>query len=126
MSEESRYMFEVATIEVDEPKSWYFDSWASKHVIGNKSSLKKLKQFVDSIRVKIPKGHTYVVQGKGDVNLSSTFGIKKIIDVLYVLGVTKNLLSVGMIVDKGYPIMFDVQQCILTKTIQLNKVITKG
>jgi hypothetical protein len=26
MSEESRYMFEVAAIEVDEPKSWYFNS----------------------------------------------------------------------------------------------------
>jgi hypothetical protein len=31
-----------------------------------------------------------------------------------------------MIVNKGYPIMFDVQQCILTKTIQLNKVIARG
>jgi hypothetical protein len=91
MSEESRYMFEVAVIKVDKPKSWYFDSWASKHVIGNKSSIKKLKQFVDSIRVKIAKGHTHVVQGKGEVNLSSTFGIKKKIDVLYVLGITKNI-----------------------------------
>jgi hypothetical protein len=31
-----------------------------------------------------------------------------------------------MIVDKGYPIMFDAQQCILAKTIQLNKVIVRG
>jgi hypothetical protein len=49
MLEESAYMFEVAVIEVDEPKSWYFYSWVSKHIIGNKGALKKLKQSIDSI-----------------------------------------------------------------------------
>jgi hypothetical protein len=49
MLKESTYMFEMVAVEVDEPKSWYFDSRTSKHVIGNKGSLKKLKHFVDSI-----------------------------------------------------------------------------
>jgi len=36
-------MFEVVAFEVDELKSWYIDSRTSKHVAGNKGSLKKLK-----------------------------------------------------------------------------------
>jgi hypothetical protein len=43
MSKELTNMFEMATFEVDEPKSWYIDSRASKHVNGNNGSLKKLK-----------------------------------------------------------------------------------
>jgi hypothetical protein len=53
--------------------------------------LKKLEQSVDSIQVKTTKGHTHIVQRKGDVNILTTFGIKKITDVLYVPRVTKNL-----------------------------------
>jgi hypothetical protein len=84
-------MFEVAIAKVDEPKSWYFYLWTSKHLIGNKGSLKKLEQSVDSIQVKTTRGHTHIVQRKCDVNLSTTFGIKKITDGLYVPRVTKNL-----------------------------------
>ncbi len=84
-------MFEVATTKVNEPKLWYFYLWTSKHIIGNKGSLKKLEQSVDSIQVKTTKGHTHIVQRKGDVNILTTFGIKKITDVLYVPRVTKNL-----------------------------------
>jgi hypothetical protein len=43
MSKELADMFEVAAFEVDEPKSRYIDSRASKHANGNKGSLKKLK-----------------------------------------------------------------------------------
>jgi len=84
-------MFEVATAKIYEPKSWYFYLWTSKHIIGNKGSLKKLEQSVDSIRTKTTRGHIHIVQRKGDVNLSTTFGIKKITDVMYVPRVTKNL-----------------------------------
>lgn len=31
-----------------------------------------------------------------------------------------------MITNNGYTIMFDVQQCILAKTKQFNKVVAKG
>jgi hypothetical protein len=43
MSKELANMFEVVAFEVDEQKSWYIDLRASKHVIRNKGSLKKLK-----------------------------------------------------------------------------------
>jgi hypothetical protein len=36
-------MFEVVAFEVDEQRSWYIELRASKHVIKNKGSLKKLK-----------------------------------------------------------------------------------
>jgi hypothetical protein len=36
-------MFEMAAFDVDEPKSWYINSRALKHVTKNKGSLKKFK-----------------------------------------------------------------------------------
>lgn len=72
------------------------------------------------------RGHTHFVQGKGDVNFWTIFGIKKITNIYYVPILTKNILFVYTRTNNGYNIMFDVQQCILAKTKQFNKVVAKG
>jgi hypothetical protein len=71
-------------------------------VLGNKSSFRALENSIKIQNVKSVGGHTHGVHGKGKINIAYVYGkIKTIIDVLYVPSLTKNLLLVGMIVNKG-------------------------
>ena len=47
------------------------------------------------------------MNGKGTVAISTNRGTKLIFDVLYVLEIDKNLLSVGQLVEKGYKVFFE-------------------
>ena len=47
------------------------------------------------------------MNGKGTVAISTNRGTKLIFDVLYVLEIDKNLLSVGQLVEKGYKVLFE-------------------
>jgi len=72
-------------------------------------------------------GQIHGVYGKGNIQLSSTFGkIKTITDVLYVLDLKKNLLSVGMIADRRNIVMFDFDKCLVIQNENPNVVIAKG
>jgi hypothetical protein len=67
------------------------------------------------------------VYGKGNIELSSIFGkIKTITDVLYVLDLKKNLLSIGMITNRRNIVMFDFDKCQIIQNQNPNVVIAKG
>jgi len=64
--------------------------------------------------VKSGRGQTHGVYGKGKVKFLSNFGkIKTIVDVFDALGFMKNLLLVGMIVDKGNIVIIDSNKCLV-------------
>jgi hypothetical protein len=67
------------------------------------------------------------VKEKGNVNISTIEGtIKWLTNVLYVkLRINKNLLSIGMIVDKGLTLMFDSQKCLVLSSSTLNEIIVE-
>jgi hypothetical protein len=67
------------------------------------------------------------VKEKGNVNISSIEGtIKWLINVLYVkLRINKNLLLIGMIVDKGLTLMFNSQKCLVLNSSTLNEIIVE-
>ena len=53
--------------------------------------------------VKTTGGQTFPMKGKGNAKLRFDSGeIKDVTDVLYVPGVTKNLLAVGALSDRGF------------------------
>jgi transposase InsO family protein len=89
-------------------EDWYVDSGASKHVTGLKNLLSELEEGCRS-RVSTAGGDTLNVAGKGKVDFSTVSGGIQFDDVLYVPGITKNLLSVGAIADgRSKPkILFD-------------------
>lgn len=64
---------------------------------------------------------------KGNVSISTIEGtIKWLTNVLYVkLRINKNLLSIGMIVDKGLTLMFDSQKCLVLNSSTLNEIIVE-
>jgi len=50
---------------------------------------------------------------KGTATISTNKGTKLISDVLYVLEINQNLLSVGQLVEKGYKMLFENKICLI-------------
>jgi hypothetical protein len=75
---------------------WIVDFRASTHVTRNGKILNEIREPIDQYNVKTTNKQTHVVCGQGDVSFHFPSGeIKKINNVLYILGLTKNLLSIG-------------------------------
>jgi hypothetical protein len=90
---------------------WYLDTGASRHVSGNEATFDSL----DSNRaglVSTASSHSHQMAGTGSVSFHlGTGSIKKVDNVLYVPGITKNLLSIGTLTDRGYIACFDRNRC---------------
>lgn len=89
---------ELNLVDHNSKGEWYVDSGASKHVTGSKSLLRNL-EMGSSFRISTAGGEKLNVAGKGVAEISTCLGEIKFDNVLYVPGVTKNLLSVGTITD---------------------------
>jgi hypothetical protein len=90
---------------------WYLDTGASRHVSGNEATFDSLDSNWASL-VSTTGGHNHQIAGTGSVSFYlGTGSIKKVDDVLYVPGITKNLLSVGALTDRGYIACFDRNRC---------------
>lgn len=90
---------------------WYVDSGCSKHMTGNKDFLTNIKMG-SSDRVKFADGVESRVLGSGTLNIPGMPPLKK---VLYVEGLTSNLISISQLCDEGLDVQFDNKQCIITK-----------
>ena len=86
---------------------WYLDSGASFHMMGNRDlfsdfeekDLKKSIEFGDDER--------YSATRMGTVTFQREFGSPlRITDVMYVPGLKKNLVSVAVLEDHGYDVVF--------------------
>jgi hypothetical protein len=64
---------------------------------------------------------------KGNVTISTIERtIKWLTNVFYVkLRINKNLLLIGMIVDKALTLMFDFQKCLVFSSSTLNEIIVE-
>ncbi len=76
--------------------------------------------------MKCIRKHTHGVYGKSKVKSSHSRKIKTIVDVLYVIGFSKNLLLVGMIADKGNTMVFDFGECLIIQNKDPNTIMAKG
>ena len=86
---------------------WYIDSGASSHMTGNKRFFKDLQEGGTRIHVELGDDARYQVQGVGIVSFERESGKPlSFADVLYVPGLTKNLISVSTLEDKGYQLKF--------------------
>lgn len=121
------YMFEVAMMAMDgrrEDTNWYLDFSATKHVTGDSKTMHDL-HIVGDYKVGSAGGHFHQVKGK---NIVFTYNgeIKRINNVFYVYGVTKNLLFVGSIADKRCVVMFNSNECWIVDSNSTDIVLTRG
>jgi hypothetical protein len=95
-------------------KSWLVDSGASRHMTRNKDNLANFKNVKFSSQVALGDDVSYAIKGTGSTSfqLDSRFMLH-IEDILYVPGLTKNLISVGILADKGHRVIFMEKKALL-------------
>jgi hypothetical protein len=108
---ERRYIFPVFSAGAAGKNEWYLDSGATSHMANKRESMGKFEKVEDSITV--ANNSSVKVVGKGQIELDLNCDGQKskveIRDVLFVPGLTINLLSVSSIADHGHT--FDKYGC---------------
>ncbi len=104
------------------------DFSATTHVIGSPRLLDEVKpQIGFFLKIKSTSGVYHNVEGQGHVKVQFESGeINNIKDVLYVLSVNKNLLSIGKITNKSHLTTFNYSQCLIISKIEPHKIIVQG
>jgi hypothetical protein len=86
---------------------WYLDSGASFHMMGDKESFIDLEEKYLRMHIEMADDGRYSATGIGTItfqrDLSKPFQLK---NVMHVPGLKKNLVSVAMLEDKGYDVVF--------------------
>ena len=87
--------------------TWLVDSGASKHMTRFKSYLSTLIETESSQKVKLGDDYQYPIKRVGEASYKLESGkLLKMKDVLYVLGLKKNLLSIFGLEKKGFRVAF--------------------
>ena len=87
--------------------TWLIDSGASKHMTGHKDSLSCLTQKDYSHKVQLGDGYQYLIKGMGESSYKLRTGkYMKMKELLYVIGLNKNLLSISTLDQKGFRVAF--------------------
>ena len=92
--------------------TWLVDSGCKNHMSNNVELFKDLDKTAIS-KVRVENGDYISMKGKGSVAIESISGTKIITDVLYVLDIDQNLLSVGQLLEKGFKVCFENRSCII-------------
>jgi hypothetical protein len=108
--------------------TWLIDSGASKHTTGKKNTLSCISKKKFSQKVTLGDYYQYLIKGIGDskykLDSENSITMK---DVLYVLGLKKNLLSISALDKKGYRVAFiDGEVLMWAKREKLNEAIVTG
>eukprot|EP00253_Pinus_taeda_P027289 PITA_27289 len=86
---------------------WYLDSGASFHMTGDKSLFSAFEEKDLKMCIEMGDDGRYSVSGVGTVAFQREHGAPLTLTVvMYVLGPKKNLVSVAMLEDKGYDVVF--------------------
>ena len=125
-NEESGSMFFTCNVAEEFLEDvWFLDSGCSNHMTGNKKLFSKLDESVQS-QVKLGDKTKVPVMGKGIISIKTKQGEKKSIsDVYFAPGLEHNLLSVGQLIEKGYPVIFQNNKCVIYDRDGSNKVIVE-
>ena len=103
---------------------WLIDSNCTNHMTYDKSAFKDLKP-IDVLKIKIGNGDYIQAKGKGTISISTSSGAKLISDVLYVLEIDQNLLSVGQLLEKGFKLFFEHKHCLICDIADRNVLRVK-
>jgi hypothetical protein len=86
---------------------WLIDSGASRHMIGYKEHLTNLVEKDFRLHVVLSDNARYIVKGVGTSSFQLDFDIPlQLSELLYVLEMKRNLVSISALEDKGYKFTF--------------------
>eukprot|EP00253_Pinus_taeda_P005188 PITA_05188 len=93
---------------------WYLDSVASFHMSGDKNLFSTLEEKDLQIRIEMGDDVKYYVSGRGTAMLQREHGSPLTLsNFMYVPGLKKNLVSISMLEDKGYDVVFNLGKVFL-------------
>ena len=95
-------LFVHTSLKVFNSCLWYLDNGCSRHLTGDKSLFKSLKEKVGDY-VTFGDGSHAQVLGKGTIEIP---GLPLLKDVLYIKGLKANLLSITQIYDEDFLVQF--------------------
>jgi hypothetical protein len=86
---------------------WYLDSGASFHMMGDKESFIDLEDKDLRMHIEMGDDGRYSAIGIGTITFQRESGKPfQLKNVMHVLGLKKNLVSVAMLEDRGYDVVF--------------------
>ncbi|KAF7839956.1 Retrovirus-related Pol polyprotein from transposon TNT 1-94 [Senna tora] len=91
---------------------WLVDSGCTSHMCKEEKMFCDLDKTV-KIRVTLGNGEVMQSQGKGSVTVATRQGTRTIHNVLFVPGLSQNLLSVAQMISHGYTVMFKKKICFI-------------
>ena len=103
------HLFEHTYLKVFNSCLWYLDNGCSRHMTGDKSLFKSLKEKVGDY-VTFGNGSHAQVLSKGAVEIP---GLPLLKDVLYIKGLKANLFSITQIYDEDFLIQFSKKGCVI-------------
>jgi hypothetical protein len=94
--------------------AWYVDNGASRHMTSARELFSSLTEQDSRVQVELGDDAKYPVAGVGTIPFQLQSGNSlDFDDVLFVLGLRKNLLSVSVMEDKGFAVEFKNQQVLI-------------
>jgi len=113
--------------ENDEAETWFVDSGASTHMRGNKHWFDNFKETTSDANIYLGDDRGYHIKGYGNILVILSSGnIRSIQNVIYVLGIKKNPISVSMIIDQNLKVEFLKSYCIIKDLLDHLKPIATG
>jgi hypothetical protein len=112
---------------VSDNNVWYVDSGSSNHMTSHGVWFRETKDLKTPGFVEIGDDTTHPITQIGKVSLSMQDGQTKYLkDVLHVPTITKNLVSVGQMVEQGLHVTFNPNGCFVEDMKNQSKLIAKG
>ena len=106
---------------------WYVDSGASNHMTSHAEWFNALRSPEKPGYVETGDDTAHLVKHVGNVPLSMNNGkVKYLVDVLHVPKITKNLVSVGQMVEQGLQVRFNQDGVFVEDFNDRCRLITKG
>ncbi|KAL4354348.1 hypothetical protein GQ457_06G012990 [Hibiscus cannabinus] len=116
----------VATPEMVDDNAWYPDSGATHHLTKDASNLQPTTTFQGSGNVQVRNGHLLPINSSGQsvfFTKSKQFQLK---NLLFVPGITKNLLSVSKFTQDNQVSVEFFPRCCQVKDLQSKEVLLQG
>jgi len=110
--EEDQFFVSTSFASRSSSKSWLIDSGCTNHMTHHEEIFRDLDRSAIS-KVRIDNGDYLPAKGKGTVAIKSCSGTKLISDVLYVLELDQNLLSVGQLLENCFKLTFEDKKCVI-------------
>ena len=98
-------------------KPWYFDSGASNHMTNTVVPLSKIRNYDGNLKINTADGNSLPISAIGDLSSSVT-------DVFVSPDLSKNLISVGQLVDNNCNVHFSCSGCVVQDQV-LGQMIAK-